>query len=272
MVPGVVRVNSVTRRRLVLKRVGLTLVSLWVWLVFGITTLVTLPIMLLLYLATGWRDPGRYLVGRAFRQIGVITFLVNPLWKVKISGVTLDNPRRPYVAVSNHESFADILLLCNLPWEMKWMSKIEILRIPYLGWMMRLAGDIPIDRGSRESAVKAMELSRTALKNRVSVMIFPEGTRSTSDEMLPFKDGAFRLAIKTGTPLLPLALIGTRDALAKHDWRFGPADAEVRVLPPVAVEGLTLKDTETLKERVRMMIDHARKEMRAESAPGASKQ
>jgi 1-acyl-sn-glycerol-3-phosphate acyltransferase len=245
-------------------RLWLTLVSLWVWLVFGIATLLTLPLMLLLYVVTFWKDPGRYLVGRAFRQIGVLTFKVNPLWTVRISGFRLEQPRHPYVAVSNHESFADILLLCNLPWEMKWMSKVEILRIPYLGWMMSLAGDIPVDRGSRESAVKALERCRQTLKNRVTVMIFPEGTRSTTDEMLPFKDGAFRLAIKTGVPILPLAIIGTRDALAKHDWRFGRADAHVRVLPPVEVSGYTLKTVDILKDQVRSMIDEARKDMRGE--------
>ncbi|MEO8199332.1 MAG: lysophospholipid acyltransferase family protein [Gemmatimonadota bacterium] len=247
-----------------IKRIWLTLTSIWVWLVFGLTTLVTFPVMLILYGLTIWRDPGRYLVGRAFRMIGVVTFRINPLWSVRISGVKLENPRRPFVVVSNHESFADILLLCNLPWEMKWMSKVEIMRIPYLGWMMHLAGDIPIDRGSRESAGKAMELSRKSLKDRVSVMIFPEGTRSTGEDLLPFKDGAFRLAIKTGTPILPLALIGTRDALAKHDWRFGPADARVIVLSPVEVTGLTLKDTEALKEKVRTMINEARNALRSE--------
>ncbi|MEO8294137.1 MAG: lysophospholipid acyltransferase family protein [Gemmatimonadota bacterium] len=252
-----------------LKRFWLTLVSLWVWLMFVLTTLIMFPVMIILYILTARRDPGLYLVGRVFRLIGVVTFMVNPLWRVKISGIKVPDPRRPYVAVSNHESFADILLLCNLPWEMKWMSKIEILRIPYLGWMMQLAGDIPIDRGSRESAVKAMELSRRSLRNHVSVMIFPEGTRSTTDELLPFKDGAFRLAIKTGTPLLPLAIIGTRDALAKHDWRFGPANAEVKVLPPVEVTGLGLKDTEALKERIRTMIQEARIEMRSAQAGGA---
>ena len=243
-------------------RLWLTAVSLWVWLVFGLATLLTFPVMILIYLITIWKDPGRYLVGRVFRQIGVLTFKVNPLWTVRISGAKVENPRRPYVVVSNHESFADILLLCNLPWEMKWMSKVEILRIPYLGWMMRLAGDIPIDRASRESAVKALDLCRRSLKNRVSVMIFPEGTRSTTDELLPFKDGAFRLAIKTGVAILPLALVGTADALAKHDWRFGRADAHVRVLPPVEVSGYTLKTVDDLKDKVRNMIDEARRDMR----------
>jgi 1-acyl-sn-glycerol-3-phosphate acyltransferase len=249
-----------------LNRFWQTLVSLWVWFMFGMTTLTMIPVMLVLLLFTHKKDPGRYLVGLAFRSVGIVTFKVNPLWKVKVSGYRIANPRHPYVVVSNHESFADILLLTNLRMEMKWMSKIEILRIPILGWMMRIAGDIPIDRGSRESAVKAMELSRRRLKNKVSVMIFPEGTRSTDEELLPFKDGAFRLAVKTGTPVLPLAIVGTRDALAKHDWRFGPADAEVRVLPPVDVKGLSLKDVDKLKDSVRSMIDQARREMVAERA------
>ncbi len=251
-------------RLAVFDRIWLTLVSLWVWLTFALATFVMMPVMLVLLLLTAWRDPGRYLVGRAFRVIGVVTFKFNPLWTLRISGITLTDPRRPYVVVCNHESFADILLLCNLPWEMKWMSKVEILRIPYLGWMMHLARDIPVDRGSRESTVKALEMSRQTLRNRVSVMIFPEGTRSTSDQLLPFKDGAFRLAIKTGSPILPLAITGTRDALAKHDWRFGRADAHVRVLPPVEVTGYTLKTAGELRDLVRDQIAAARDEMRKE--------
>lgn len=243
-----------------LTRIWRTLVSLWVWFVFGAATILVIPVMLLLYLVTR-NDPGRYLVGRVFRGVGRITWKLNPLWSVRVSGHQVANPRNPYVVVSNHESFADILLLTHLPWEMKWMSKIEILRIPILGWMMRLAGDIGIDRGSRESAVRALEQSRQALRNKTSVMIFPEGTRSTGEDLLPFKDGAFRLAIKTGTPILPLAIAGTRDALAKHDWRFGPADAAIRVLPPVEVKGLSLKDVDRVKDQVRDMIAAARQDL-----------
>jgi 1-acyl-sn-glycerol-3-phosphate acyltransferase len=96
------------------------------------------------------------------------------------------------VVVSNHESFADILLISHLPWEMKWLSKAELFRIPVMGWMMWLAGDIPVKRGFGPSAVEAMERCREALRRRVSVMIFPEGTRSRTAELLPFRDGAFR--------------------------------------------------------------------------------
>jgi hypothetical protein len=95
---------------------------------------------------------------------------------------------------------------------MKWLSKVEIMRIPVLGWDMYLAGDIPVERGTARSAVKAMHRCQEVLKKKVSVIIFPEGTRSNSGEMLPFKDGAFRLAIDAGVPILraPQARLASR--------------------------------------------------------------
>jgi 1-acyl-sn-glycerol-3-phosphate acyltransferase len=118
-------------------------------------------------------------------------------------------------------------------------------------------------RGVRRSAVEALRRAREILAQRVSVVIFPEGTRSTTGDLLPFKDGAFRLAIEAGVPILPLAVSGTSTVLRKHDWRFGRSRAEVRVLPPVETTGLTLKDVPALRERVRDMIVKARDELRS---------
>jgi 1-acyl-sn-glycerol-3-phosphate acyltransferase len=188
---------------------------------------------------------------------------LNPLWRFRTSGAPPADPRRPYVVVSNHESFADILLISHLPWEMKWLSKAELFKVPVLGWLMRLAGDIPVRRGEGRSAVEALQQCRTVLKRRVSVMIFPEGTRSTTTDMLPFKDGAFRLAIDAGVPILPLAVSGTGTALPKHGWRFGRSVAEVRVLEPIDTSGLTVKDVPALRDRVRARILEARDSLRA---------
>jgi len=110
-----------------------------------------------------------------------------------------------------------------------------------------------------------MGRSLEVLRQRVSVMIFPEGTRSPGADMLPFKDGAFRLAIEAGAPILPLVLTGTRDALAKHDWRMNPARATVMVLAPIETTGLTLNDVTALKERVRTVILQAREHLRAQA-------
>ncbi len=241
-----------------MSRLWQTIVSLWAWLVLVLCLVLWFPVLAVIRLLTAPFDRGRYIPGRIFRKVGPAMATLNPLWRFRYSGTIPKDPRRPFVVVSNHESFADILLISHLPWEMKWLSKAELFRIPILGWTMWLVGDIPVKRGFGPSAIEAMERCRRALDNRVSVMIFPEGTRSKTSELLPFKDGAFRLAIEAGVPILPLAVSGTGTALRKHDWRFGRSDAEVRVLEPVETAGLTLSDIPELKARVRHTIVAAR--------------
>jgi len=242
-----------------------TLMSIWAWLVLAACLVLWIPLMAAARLIT-LSDPGRYAVGYLFRRIGPVMATLNPLWRFRTSGTPPPDPRRPYVVVSNHESFADILLISHLPWEMKWLSKAELFKVPVLGWLMRLAGDVPVRRGEGRSAVEALQRCRSVLKNKVSVMIFPEGTRSPTADMLPFKDGAFRLAIDTGVPILPLAVSGTGTALPKHGWRFGRSVAEVRVLEPIETTGLTVKDVPALRDRVRARILEARDALRASQA------
>jgi 1-acyl-sn-glycerol-3-phosphate acyltransferase len=238
------------------------LLSIWAWFVLGTCLVLWIPLMAVVRLIT-LSDPGRYAVGYLFRRIGPVMATLNPLWRFRTSGDPPPDPRRPYVVVSNHESFADILLISHLPWEMKWLSKAELFKVPVLGWLMHLAGDIPVRRGEGRSAVEALQRCRVVLKRRVSVMIFPEGTRSPTADMLPFKDGAFRLAIDAGVPILPLAVSGTGTALPKHGWLFGRSVAEVRVLEPIETAGLTVKDVPGLRERVRARILEARDALRA---------
>ena len=209
-------------------------------------------------------DEGRYRAGRAFRHLAVAVVKLNPLWDFHTDGKAPENPRNPYVAVSNHESYADIFLISHFPWEMKWLSKEALFKIPVMGWLMRMAGDIPVKRGSRESTVQALAECRDRLKKRVSVMIFPEGTRSPTGELLPFKDGAFKLAVETGAPILPIAVAGTRNCMAKHSFRFRRARAIARVLEPIATDGLTPSDIPALKERTRQAIESARRDLQSE--------
>lgn len=244
-------------------RLWQSIVSIWAWLVLVACILLWLPLMFVVRLATAPFDRGRYFVGLLFRKIAVVEAALNPLWKFRCIGPMPADPRRPYVVVSNHESFVDILLISHLPWEMKWLSKAELFRLPVMGWLMALAGDIPLKRGFGPSAIEAIARCREVLANRVSVMIFPEGTRSTTAEMLPFKDGAFRLAIDAGVAILPLAVHGTATALPKHDWRFGRSTAVVKVLEPVETTGLSPADVPALKDKVRAMIDGARAELAA---------
>ena len=225
--------------------------------------------IVLVWLVTAPFDPGRYAAGRLFRLLAVAHVRSHGLWRFEVGGVRIRDPRRPYVVVSNHESYADIFLLCFLPWEMKWMSKETIFRIPVMGWIMRMAGDIPLRRGERDSAAAAIAACHDRLRKRVSVMIFPEGTRSKTDEMLPFKNGAFRLAIEAGVPILPIAIAGTRHAMAKGSFQFRRAHARCEVLEPIETTGLTLDDVPALRDRTRALIDSARRALQRELGIGA---
>jgi 1-acyl-sn-glycerol-3-phosphate acyltransferase len=240
------------------------LVNAWIWTATVLIVLFGFFYVALVFVLTAPFDPGRYAAGRAFRHLAIAATAINPYWRFRTTGVTIRDPRRPYVVVSNHESYADIFLISHLPFEMKWMSKTTIFKIPVMGWMMRMAGDIPIVRGERGSALRALDATRDRLAKRDSVIIFAEGTRAPTDELLPFKDGAFRIAIEAGVPILPIAVAGTRDAMAKGSFQFRPATAICRVLDPIETTGLTTADTAALRDHVRARIDAARRALRLE--------
>ena len=240
------------------------LVNAWVWPALIVIILFGFVYVSIVWLVTAPFDSGRYASGRAFRRLAVAATWINPYWRFRTSGVEIHDPRRPYVVVANHESYADIFLVSHLKWEMKWLAKDSLFRIPVMGWMMRMAGDVPVKRGSRGSGFQALESCRDRLAKKVSVMIFPEGTRSHGDDMLPFKDGAFQLAISAGVPIIPIAIAGTRDAMAKGSFSFRRADAICRVLEPIDTAGMTSADSRTLREDVRQLIADARHELQLE--------
>lgn len=252
-----------TRQRILGNPAVRTVLSVWAWFSLVVTLLVWTPMVFVVWVVTTPFDRDRYWTGYVFRRICVVLQILNPLWRFRVSGEEVHDPRRPYVVVSNHESFADMFLISHLPWEMKWMSKETFFRFPLIGWMMRMSNDIRLVRGSKQSIVSAMKGAHDRLGRHLSVMIFPEGTRTTDGSLGEFKDGAFRLAIEFGCPILPLALVGTREAINKGDWRFGLTDAEVRVLAPIETAGLTTDDIPALRDRTRALIEQALIEMRA---------
>ena len=254
--------RSPVRSRLLTNVVVRSVLSVWSWLVLGVTVALWVPMVAIVRLVTPF-DRGHYAAGLLFRKLAVVHQLLNPLWRFHKAGTFIKDPRRPYVVVANHESFVDILLISHLPWEMKWLAKEDFFRYPGVGWLMRMAGDIRIVRGQRDSVDAALASCRDRLSKKVSVMIFPEGTRSRDGELGSFKTGAFRLAIEAGVPVLPLAVHGTRGALRSGDWRFGVADAEVRVLEPIETEGMTLDDLSMRRDKVRSRSADERAVMRA---------
>ena len=201
------------------------------------------------------RDPARYHTGLLFRKLGRALTRANPSWRVHISGETVNNPRNPYVVVSNHQSMADIPIISNLPWEMKWVGKEVLFRIPVIGWMMRLSGDIQVDRGSARSGAKALLNAQKVLAKKCSVMIFPEGTRTLDGRLRAFADGAFHLAVRAGVPILPVVIDGTMDCIPKNSWRFGkPSDIFLKVLPPIDTSTFSVDKVSELRDAVRTRI------------------
>lgn len=230
-----------------------TLRSLWTWTAIIALIVVWLPLLAIRRLFD--RDPAHYATGYWFRRLGAMMTHVNPMWRVEILGETIRDPRKPYVVVSNHQSHADIPIISRLPWEMKWVAKAELFKIPVAGWMMRLAGDIPVDRGNKRSRANVLIKAREYLQQKCSVMFFPEGTRSRDGRMLPFTDGAFRIAIKEQVPILPLVIEGTQNALPKNTWKFGkPSTIRLKVLNPIETIGLKATDTATLRDLVQTRI------------------
>jgi len=161
----------------------------------------------------------------------------------------------PYVVVCNHQSMADIPLISNLPWEMKWLAKIELFKLPIFGWMLRLAGDICVDRKNPRSGALALIKAQHILQQKCSVMIFPEGTRTLDGRVQQFTDGAFHLAIKAKVSILPLVIEGSHDCIPKNSWKFGtPSEIFLKVLPPIETSTLTIRDVPLLRDNVRTAI------------------
>jgi 1-acyl-sn-glycerol-3-phosphate acyltransferase len=225
--------------------------SVWSWFAIGVTVITGFFIQLLLAVTIPF-DKRRWVCGRFFRSMGTFAARLVPQWHFRTVGNVPRHIAGRTVVVSNHSSQADPFLISLLPWEMKWLGKASLFKIPVVGWMMWLAGDIPVHRGRARSANDAMRKCAEWLDKGVPVMIFPEGTRSLDDDLLPFKDGAFRLAIETGSEVLPIAVEGTRAALPKHSWQLGKARAEVMVGTPISPQG---RHIDELRDLARAQIE-----------------
>ena len=230
---------------------------------FGMVLLTFLPVMKLSSLRHRG-DPTQRAPGRWMRRLGRTTSRLTPLWKFTVEGERpADIDHKPYVVIANHESLADPFLLSFLPFDMRWVAKQELFDPPVTGWAMRWGGDIPLRRGARDSVSDMMAECERALAGGISVMMFPEGTRSPDGNLLPFKDGAFGLALRAGAPVLPVAIAGTREMRPKHSKWFGRANACAKILEPIPTTGMTLDDLPLLRERSRDSINAALPDLRA---------
>ena len=170
-------------------------------------------------------------------------------------------PARGLVVVSNHESYADILvLLANLPLPVRLMAKRSIFRIPVMGWSIRAAGFVPVDRGVRSRGAATVEAALKLLKSGRSIVLFPEETRTRDGELLPFKPGAALLALRSGFPLLPVAITGTRRILPRGALATSPGRVVLSIGDPISVSGRSIRGRDELTLEARQAISALRDE------------
>jgi 1-acyl-sn-glycerol-3-phosphate acyltransferase len=173
---------------------------------------------------------------------------------VQVEGLEHLVPGQAYVFAANHRSNFDIFALISiLPGRFLWVAKKSLFKIPVLGLALTRMGSISVDRGNLRSAVQSLDRATATVKSGVSMVIFPEGTRTPSRELLPFKKGVFIMALKAGQPIVPVSISGTRFIQPRETIRMRPGPIKVVISPPIAPH--TFRHKEELMEAVRRAID-----------------
>jgi 1-acyl-sn-glycerol-3-phosphate acyltransferase len=191
--------------------------SALVWAGFAGVVLMAVPPMVLGYPLV-LVDRKRAGADRYFRAIARALVKLNPMWSVNVEGTRHLSFDGPFVLVVNHQSMADLIAMCFLGHDTKYLGKQAAFRVPVFGWALRIAGEVPVERGNKESGARALEALGEWLDNGVSVAIFPEGTRTSDGTLGAFKMGAFRLAIDHQRPVVPIVISGARDLLPKSSF------------------------------------------------------
>lgn len=241
---------------------GYFLFSIFFWLFAAVSSVVIFAGALMLWLVTFPFDKRLWLQHRYSCFWGSVYIWLNPFWKLEIEGREKIDPSSVYVAVANHQSMMDILVLHTLFFHFKWVSKKENLYIPFVGWNMLLNRYVIIDRTSRKSFIKMMRDCRNHIKNGSSIMIFPEGARSFDGKIRNFKDGAFRLALQTNAPILPIVQDGTWKTLGKGMVMRGRTTFKIRVLDPIMPDKFKDTNPRELSNEVKGIMESVLSEMR----------
>lgn len=230
----------------------------WSWFVAGlILLLVGAPSLIVARLANRrhWVYP--------FADWGARTWLRLCGVDVKVRGLEHLDPKQSYVFVSNHRSYLDASpLFCNTGRRMGVVAKKELLKVPVLGYGMDFVNVISIDRSNRQRAMESMRIATERLRAGISFAVCAEGTRARPGEMLPFKKGAFYMAVEAGVPIVPLALKNSDRLMGKGTGVAWPGTIEMVVMPPVETAGVS--DDEGVQALVHQVQEMVRKELGVE--------
>jgi len=161
--------------------------------------------------------------------------------RVRVRRLASLDPDSPYIFMSNHRSQYDILAVVEAlqEFQLRWVAKKELTRVPVFGWALKHSGHVIIDRSDHQQAVASLSAARAQMLDGISVTIFPEGTRAPAGQrLLPFKKGGFMLALETGFPIVPIVVRGSGDILPRGAWQPVPGEVEVVIGAPIPVVGV----------------------------------
>lgn len=201
-----------------------------------------------------------------FDANGKAVYRINQFWtwlilriaaiSVTVRGLENIDSSEQYVFMVNHQSNIDIPVLVQslAHFQLRWIAKKELLWVPLFGWAMWATKHITVNRSDSRDAVKSLERAKRRMAAGISVVVFPEGTRSRNGKLLPFKKGGFLLALQTGKTIVPIIINGSGQLLPSGDWRLRSGNVEVIVEKPITTETYRAGSIRLLSDRVRQVI------------------
>ena len=216
--------------------------TVYYWVMFALTAVIGFCLGSVVWAFTAPFDRQRRVLHAVMTGWTFQYLRIWPGWSAKVTGREL-LPRGPAVFIANHQSAADVVALMGLYHQFKFVSKSSLFKLPLVGWMMSMMKYIHVERGRPHSTQRMIDDCRRWLSDGMSVVIFPEGTYSTGGKLLPFKRGAFLLAIELQVPIVPVLIRGTPDLIFEDGpWLSPRAHVQVTVLPPVSAAELGTDD------------------------------
>ncbi|HEY2930577.1 MAG TPA: lysophospholipid acyltransferase family protein [Acidobacteriota bacterium] len=224
--------------------------TLAIMLLISVVLILAGPVLLLYTAITSNPHPmyvvARWTIRAAFRIAGI---------RIRIRGDTENLASRNFIFMANHVSNVDppVCFAC-IPHDIKVIFKKELLRLPILSTAMRLARCVPVDRGDTEAGRGAIDRAIEQATSGDSFLLYPEGTRSRDGTLGAFKGGGFILSIKSGVPIVPITLVGTREIQPKGNWKLNRGQVEVMFHPPLVPPSST-DDKDLYRDKVRCAVD-----------------
>lgn len=230
-------------------------ISIFIWATAAVITILLFFVMLFWTIVLYPFDRKRKMAHSQCYWWADAVIALNPYWKFTVSGLENIDKHKTYVIAANHQSLADIAVIYKTRMQFKWVAKESLFSVPFIGWNLSLAKHIKLERGNLGSIKKIYREAAVWLRDEMSVLLFPEGTRSLTGEIGEFQNGAFKLAIREKVPILPILIKGTGEAIPRGSWIFrANVPISLKVLPAIDTTRLRDADFAELRDMTRSAL------------------